>query len=96
MTIKVTPSFQGTCVVANHLNIPYNCAVIVMLSIANYSNFFKRMINCVKCSNYSLQKSVSIFLMHGFDYEYILMYLHQFFLQQSIAYLVALFDRNYL
>ena len=41
MTIKVTPSFQSTCVAANHLNIPYNCAVIVMLSIANYSNSFK-------------------------------------------------------
>ena len=41
MTIKVTPNFYGTCVAANHLNIPYNCAVIVMLSIANYSNFFK-------------------------------------------------------
>ena len=31
MTIKVTPSFQGTCVAANHLNIPYNCAIFVML-----------------------------------------------------------------
>ena len=41
MTIKVTPNFYGTCVAANHLNIPYNCAVIVMLSIANYSNFLK-------------------------------------------------------
>ena len=41
MTIKVTPSFQGTCVAANHLNISYNCGVIVMLSMSNYSNFYK-------------------------------------------------------
>ena len=41
MTIKVTARFYGTCVAANHSNIPYNCAVIGMLSIANYSNFFK-------------------------------------------------------
>ena len=32
--------FLRHCVAANHLNIPYNCAVIVVLSRANCTNFF--------------------------------------------------------
>ena len=40
MAIKSHQVFKMTCVAANQLNIPYSCVAIVMLSIANYYNFF--------------------------------------------------------